>query len=128
MSNIERFKNTVLWGFVLWGIGYLAGIILFFVVPKEYIGLIITPFATLLTVWVVLKKIKRPGLLCYFGLGLIWTIMAALLDYIFLVQLLKAGGAYYKSDVFLYYILTFMLPLIVGYWKYLHKPKKAELF
>ena len=128
MSNSERFKNTLLWGFVLWLIGYIAGIVLFFVAPKDYIGLIITPFATILTIWVVMKKIKRPELMCYFGLGLIWTIMAVVLDFIFLVLLFRAGTSYYKSDVFLYYILTFTLPLFVGYWKFKHKSSKVKLF
>ena len=128
MSNTEKLKNTLLWGLVIWLIGYAAGFILFFVVPKNYIGWVITPFATLLTIWVVAKKIKRPQLMCYFGLGLIWTIMAVVLDFIFLVQVFHAGSAYYKPDVFLYYILTFTLPLIVGYWKSKHRNPEAELF
>jgi hypothetical protein len=128
MSNAQRLKNTMLWGFALWLIGYLAGIILFFVVPKDYIGWVITPLAIVLTIWVVMKKIKRPKLMCYFGLGLIWTIMAVALDFIFIVLLLHTGKTYYKPDVFLYYILTFSLPLIIGYWKFKHKLTTAELF
>lgn len=54
--------------------------------------------------------------------------MAVLLDYIFLVKMLGAGTAYYKADVSIYYGLTFILPIIVGYWKFKHKPKDAELF
>jgi len=128
MTVKEKVKNMLLWGFILWFIGYIAGIILFFLVPKELIGWVITPFATLLTIWVLMKKVKRPELMCYFGTGLIWTIMAVALDYIFLVKLFNAGLSYYKPDVYLYYALTFTLPIIVGYWKYIHKPQKAELF
>jgi len=128
MSNAQKLKSTLLWGFTLWFIGYLAGFMLFFVVPKDYIGWIITPFATVLTIWVVIKKIRRPELVCYFGLGLVWIIMTTVLDYIFLVKLLNTGNSYYKPDVFLYYILTFTLPIIVGYWKYQRKSKKAKLF
>lgn len=128
MTNIDRFKNTVLWGFILWLIGYIAGFVLFFLVPKEMIGWIITPFATVLTIWVLLKKIKRPEMTCYIGLGLIWTVMAVALDYIFMVKLLKTGTSYYRPDVFIYYILTFILPIIVGCWKFKHKKSKTELF
>ena len=128
MSTKEKIKNMLVWGFILWFSGYIAGIVLFFVVPKEYIGWVITPFATLLTIWVLMKKVKRPELLCYFGTGLIWTIMAVILDYVFLVTLLKTGSGYYKPDIFLYYILTFVLPMLVGYWKFKHKSPKAELF
>ena len=128
MSIKEKLLNTFIWGFVLWLIGYMLGFILFFIVPKEYIGWVITPFASIFTIWVILKKVKRPSLTCYVGLGGVWTIMAIVLDYIFLVTMLKAGTKYYKPDVFLYYILTFTLPLIVGYWKYRHKSKMAKLF
>lgn len=128
MSIKEKLSNTFVWGFVLWLIGYIAGFILFFVVPKTYIGWVITPFATILTVWVIMKKVRRPELMCYFGLGLLWTLMAIGLDYVFIVKMLKTGTEYYKPDVFLYYILTFILPMIVGYWKYKNKSPKAKLF
>jgi hypothetical protein len=128
MSVKDKLKNMLLWGFILWLVGYIAGFVLFFVVPKAYIGWVITPFATMLTIWVLMKKVKRPELMCYFGTGLVWTIMAIVLDFIFLVTLLNTGFAYYKPDVFLYYLLTFTLPMIVGYWKFKHKPQNAELF
>jgi len=128
MSTKDKLLNTIVWGFILWLVGYIAGFVLFFIVPKEYIGWIITPCATIFTIWVIMNKVKRPELMCYFGLGLIWTIMAVGLDYIFLVKMLKTGSSYYKPDVFLYYTLTFFLPIIVGYWKYTHKPKSAKLF
>jgi len=128
MTVKEKVKSMLVWGFVLWLVGYVAGIMLFFVIPKEYIGWVLTPFATVLTVWVLMKKIKRPELMCYFGTGLIWTLMAIGLDYVFLVRMLATGSSYYKADVFLYYGLTFTLPLVVGYWKFKHKTKDAELF
>ena len=57
MSFKDTFINALVWGIALWLIGYIAGFILFFVVPKAYISLIITPFATFVTIWVVIKKI-----------------------------------------------------------------------
>lgn len=128
MTVKEKVTNMLLWGFILWLVGYIAGIVLFFVVPKDMIGWIITPFATLFTIWVLMRKVKRPELMCYFGTGLIWTIMAIALDYLFLVRPFKVESTYYKPDVFLYYFLTFALPIAVGYWKYTHKSPKAELF
>jgi hypothetical protein len=128
MKTSEKIKNMLIWGFILWLVGYIAGIVLFFVVPKDYIGWIITPLATAFTIWVLLRKVKRPELLCYFGTGLIWTIMAILLDYLFNVVLFKIGDSYYKPDVFLYYFLTFTLPIAVGYWKFKHKSPQAKLF
>jgi hypothetical protein len=55
--------------------------------------------------------------MCYIGLGVIWTILAVALDYVFLVKLLSATD-YYKLDVYMYYILTFVLPIIVGAYKF----------
>lgn len=123
----DRMISTFLWGFILWFIGYIAGILLFFVVPKDLIGWVLTPLATLFTIWVLMKKIKRPEMQCYIGLGIVWTIMAVILDYLFLVKLFKADN-YYKPDVFLYYFLTFALPIVVGYWKYTRKPAKSKIF
>jgi hypothetical protein len=128
MSNLERIKNSLFWGIILWLIGYIAGVVLFFIMPKDYIGWVITPLATLITIYILIKMIKRPSLTCYFGLGLIWTIIAVLFDFIFIVKLFNSGISYYKSDVFLYYILTFTLPIAVGYWKFVHKNSQTQLF
>lgn len=128
MTPKQRILNSLIWGFVLWFSGYIAGILLFFIVPKDLIGWVITPFAILFTVWVLVYKIKRPSFTCYFGLGLIWTLMAIALDYIFIVRMFNTGTSYYKLDVFLYYLLTFLLPMGIGYWKMKYNTKKSELF
>jgi hypothetical protein len=118
------FLNTLFWGFILWLFGYILGFVFFAFIPKESIGWYIMPFGIIATLWVLLKKIKREQFTCYIGLGVIWTIMAIVLDYIFLVKLLKATD-YYKLDVFLYYFLTLVLPITVG-WFTLKRVKKLE--
>ncbi|MFA6295000.1 MAG: hypothetical protein WC666_01065 [Candidatus Paceibacterota bacterium] len=111
------FLNTVFWGFILWFFGYALGIIFFAFVPKDLIGFFILPLGVALTLWVLLKKIKREEFMCYIGLGIVWTIMAVALDYIFIVKLFKSAD-YYKPDVYVYYALTLILPIIVGWWKF----------
>lgn len=111
------FLNTLFWGFILWLIGYVLGIILFAFVPQEQIGWYIMPLGVIVTLWVLAKKIKRDSFTCYIGLGIIWTIMAVLLDYVFLVKMFNSAD-YYKLDVYVYYIVTFILPLIVGWYKF----------
>jgi hypothetical protein len=128
MTTSEKIKNMLTWGFILWFVGYLGGMVLFFVVPKDYIGWVLSPFASIFTIWVLMTKVRRPELMCYFGTGLIWTIMAIVLDYIFIVILLKTGSSYYKLDVYLYYFLTLVMPIGVGYWKFKHKAVDAKLF
>lgn len=110
------FLNTLFWGAVFWVFGYVLGIVLFMFVPKDMIGWYILPFGVALMLWALLKKIVRQQFGCYFGLGLIWTVMAVALDYIFIVKLFKSAG-YYKPDVYVYYALTFALPLAIGWYK-----------
>lgn len=116
------FLNTIFWGAVLWLIGYALGFLFFAFVPKGMIGWYIMPFGIVLTLWVLFKKIRRDSFTHYVGLGLIWALMAIVLDYLFLVRMLQATD-YYKLDVYLYYVLTFALPLIFGWYKM--RPKRS---
>ena len=116
-NPMKIFLNTVMWGLVLWLFGYILGIVFFTLVPKNLIGFVILPLGVAFTLWVLIKKIKREEFGCYFGLGLIWTIMAVGLDYLFIVKMLKSTD-YYKPDVYVYYTLTFLLPLAVGWFKF----------
>ena len=111
------FVNTIFWGFILWLFGYILGFVFFALVPKNVLGWYIMPFGIVFTLWVLLKKIKREKFMCYIGLGVIWTIIAVVLDYIFIVKMLKSTN-YYKLDVYIYYILTFILPIIVGWYRF----------
>lgn len=112
-NNIQLLKDSLIWGFVLWLIGYLLSFVLFFIVPLSMIGWFIAPIGTAITLIVLFKKIKSNDFKYYLTLGIIWTLMAIILDYIFIVKLLKPVG-YYKPAVYLYYGLTFALPLFVS--------------
>lgn len=106
----QFYKDAFLWGFVLWLIGYLFGIVLFFVVPQSMIGWAILPIGTTITLWVLFKKIKGDSFFYYLYLAIIWMLIAIMFDYLFIVKSLNADG-YYKIDVYVYYVLTFILPL-----------------
>jgi len=124
-NNGKIFLNTLLWGFVLWLFGYILGFVFFALVPKEVIGWYIMPFGILATLWVLFKKIERKQFMCYFGLGLIWTVMAAVLDYLLIVKMLSAVN-YYKLDIYFYYGLTFFLPIAVGWYKMMNSNKLEQ--
>jgi hypothetical protein len=115
-NKTKILLNTLFWGFILWLIGYVLGIIFFALVPPAMIGWYIMPLGVLITLWVLVKKIKRESFGCYFGLGLVWAVMAIILDYFFIVKLFQSAD-YYKADVFVYYALTFILPLLIGWFK-----------
>lgn len=107
------FLNTVLWGFALWLYGYILGFVFFAIVPKDQIGWYIFPFGLAAILWVLVRKIKRDEFKCFIGLGIVWTVLAIVLDYVFLVKMLSATN-YYKLDVYMYYVLTLTLPILVG--------------
>lgn len=115
--NKQSIKDTIGWGLILWLVGYVLGIILFVIVSPNVIGWIIMPVGMIITLWVLFKKIKAESLQYYFLLAVVWSVMAVIFDYIFIVKMLKPAGGYYKLDVCLYYVLTFILPLIVGWYK-----------
>jgi hypothetical protein len=48
------------------------------------------------------------------SLALVWSAMAVVLDYLFIVKAFNPADGYYKADVYLYYLLTVLLPLAVG--------------
>lgn len=54
----QFIKSSLIWGFILWLIGYVLGFILFAVVPVSLIGWTIMPIGVVITLWVLLKKIK----------------------------------------------------------------------
>jgi hypothetical protein len=112
--NKSLLKDGLGWGFVLWLIGYILGFVFFALVSPSMIGWIIMPIGTIITLWVLMKKVKGDSPQYYLSIALIWTAMAVVLDYIFIVKMLNPADGYYKFDVYLYYALTFLLPLIVG--------------
>jgi hypothetical protein len=112
------------WGFVLWLFGYLLGILFFAIVPANLIGWVIMPIGILFALWILFTRVRGESLRYYVLLAVVWTLIAILCDYFLLVQLFKPVDGYYKVDVYLYYIITFVLPIIVG-WRKLTTGKPA---
>jgi hypothetical protein len=115
--NRHLLKDTLGWGFVLWFIGYVLGILLFAVLPISVLGWIIMPIGVAITLWVLLKRVNNDSLQYYAIIAMAWTSIAIISDYIFLVKAFKPADGYYKVDVYIYYALTFVLPLLVGWRK-----------
>lgn len=115
--NKQFYKDALGWGFILWLIGYILGMVLFAVVPVAVLGWIIMPIGTIITFWVLLKKVKADSFQYYLFLAIIWTLIAIVFDYLFIVKMLKPADGYYKLDVYIYYASTFIIPFIVGWRK-----------
>jgi hypothetical protein len=86
-------------------------------VPANVIGWYIMPFGVVLTLLVAFKLIKRADWQYYLKIAIVWTILAIVLDYLFIVLLLHPADGYYKMDVCFYYDLTFIIPFGVGLFK-----------
>lgn len=116
LMNKKILKDAVGWGVGLWFIGWVLGIIAFMVVSPNMIGWVVSPIGILITLWVLFKKVKGESLKYYFKIAIVWTVIAVVFDYLFLVLLFKPADGYYKLDVYFYYVTTFVLPLFVGFF------------
>lgn len=110
---MQRFvlRDVIGWGFGLWLIGYLLGFVFFALVPPAQIGWYVMPLGIAITCLVLWKRVHpgsiRDGVL----IGVGWAAIAVVCDYAFIVKLLNPPDGYYKLDVYLYYLLTFLLPI-----------------
>jgi hypothetical protein len=105
------------WGTAVWCFGYVLGIALFFVLPVALIGWTILPVGLAFAIWVSMTRVDEDRFASYAVVALVWTAIAVVGDYIFIVKAIKPADGYYKLDVFIYYALTFLVPCVVGWWK-----------
>ncbi|VVB63619.1 Uncharacterised protein [uncultured archaeon] len=111
----QLIKDTAVLGTALWLIGYLASLVLFFTPYAGVMGWILLAVFTPVTIVIVLwwfRKRERLRLQYYAGVGVAWVLIAIVLDYLFIVLLFQAN--YYGIDVFVYYAVTFLIPVGVG--------------
>jgi hypothetical protein len=109
-------RDTLGLGTFFWLIGYLASMVLYFSPFSSSMGWIILVIFTPFTIWVTWWWFRQGDLLTlqyYTSVGFSWTLIAIVLDYLFIVQLFKSA-TYYAADVYLYYILMFLIPVSIG--------------
>ena len=104
--NMQFLKNINSWlgiYFGFWLIGYILSIILFYACAyfQLSVGLLLQSQQSLhFGFWL---KIKSSSLQYYLIVGVIWTILAVVLDYFLIVKAFKPEDGYYKLDVCFYY-------------------------
>jgi hypothetical protein len=111
----QWIKDTAGPGVVLWLIGYLASLALFFSPYAGIMGWILLVIFTPVTsaiAWWWFRSREPLSLQYYAGVGVAWMLIAVVLDYLFIVLLFQA--TYYGPDVFVYYAVTFLIPVGVG--------------
>jgi hypothetical protein len=124
---MQRIKDTAGAGILLWLIGYLASLALFFSPFAGIMGWVLiaifTPVTIAITWWWFTGR--DLSLSYYAGVGIAWAAIAVVLDYLFIVLLFHT--AYYGPDVFVYYALTFLIPVGVGLIRLRRKPAAAQV-
>ena len=115
--NKQLVKDALLWGFLLWLFGYILGFIFFAFIPTPLMGWFIMPFGIVVTLFVLWKLVKVQTFRDFLLMAVIWTLIAIIFDYIFLLQVLHPVDGYYKLDVYIYYFLAFLIPAVYGYVK-----------
>jgi hypothetical protein len=111
----QWIKDTAVLGTGLWLMGYLASLVLFFTPFAGIMGwillIIFTP-VTIAVTWLWFRQRKGLSLEYYAKVGIVWVLIAVVFDYLFIVLLFQT--TYYEADVFVYYALTFLIPVSVG--------------
>jgi hypothetical protein len=111
----QWFNDTLGLGFLLWFIGYIASIILFFLVPSDVIGWILFVLFTPVLIAITVTRFRNRSLHLgyYVIIAVIWTGIAIAADFLFIVLLFNPDN-YYHASVLLYYLETFLAPVIMG--------------
>jgi len=112
----QWINDTAGLGMALWLIGYLASLALFFTSFAGIMGWILlavfTPVTSAIAWWWFRQREPPLPLQYYAGVGLAWMLIAIVLDFLFIVLMFQA--TYYDVDVFVYYAVTFLIPVGVG--------------
>ena len=108
--------DTLGLGAAIWLMGYLASLFLYFVVPAGVLGWLLFVAMTPIALCIAYLRFgkRRERMRYYLMVAAAWTALAVVLDYLFIVAAFHSS-AYYKADVFVYYLTTFAIPLLVGF-------------
>ena len=115
--NGRLLRDVAGWGFLLWLIGYVLGFLFFAFVPAVLIGWYVMPIGIAITCLVLWRWIRLDSMANAVVVGIGWSAIAIVCDYVFLVKLLNPADGYYKFDVYLYYALTLALPPVAYQFK-----------
>ncbi|HEY7777097.1 MAG TPA: hypothetical protein VIA09_01030 [Nitrososphaeraceae archaeon] len=102
-------------GCILWFIGYAFSLSLFPIVPVAMIGWLVSAVLIPITILVALTRFKNSQMSFsyYLFVGIVWLAIAFSLDYLFIIVAFNVSN-YYNLDVFIYYVVTFLIPLVIG--------------
>jgi hypothetical protein len=112
----QLLRDTLGTGILLWLAGYLASMAVYFSpLPYNLWGRVVLVLYIPFVVWVTAWYFAGRSLpfRYYAAVGIAWSLAAVMLDYPFIVLRFGAYG-YYTPDVYLYYAIMFLIPVMVG--------------
>ncbi len=115
LTTKRKLIDTLGYGLILWLIGFALGMLLFPFVPVSLIGLPILAVLIPVTIFVAYKRFKKISAPSsyYLLVAVVWVLFPVILDYLFLVKAFNVQN-YYDLDLIVYYISTFLIPLVIG--------------
>lgn len=123
----QKLVDTLAGGFGLWILGFALGMMLFPFVPVARLGWFIVPVMAIVTVYVAYQRLRHSDeTIGYFVLvGITWLAIAVVLDYLLIVKAFAAEN-YYDADIFIYYALSLLIPIVVGVRHGKSQPKASD--
>ena len=118
MFSKEKLVDLFGYGIGFWLLGYIPGIILFMFLPLNLLGWILIIIFSPIYIYLTLKRFNNryEEFKYYTLMAIVWTVIAIVFDYLFIVMLFSNPN-YYQIDIAVYYLITFIVPLGIGFAK-----------
>lgn len=121
----SRVSDAVGIGCLLWLMGFALSLALFALLPERLMGQVILTIMAPVSFVIAFYRLrfKSEHILYFVLVGIIWLFIAIVLDYIFIVTLFSIKN-YYDAEVVFYYLITLIIPILIGYL-YRRKTKRG---
>jgi len=94
-------RDVIGWRFILWLVGYVLGFVFYALMAPALIGWYVMPVGIAVTCLVLWRWVRVVPLRDAALLGIGWSTIAIICDYLFIVKVLNPPDGYYKPDVYL---------------------------
>lgn len=108
--------DTLVYGLVIWLVGFVLGMVLFPFVEISVMGWILMPVTLIVALFLsmrIRRKRSAAAVSTFIGVGLSWVALSLILDYAILVKGYSAEN-FYDVDIIIYYIGVLLIPIIVS--------------
>lgn len=114
-SSKSGLSDALGMGSLLWLMGYVLSLVLFAIIPEKLMAQIILAIMTPVFFIIAFYKLrfKSEHISYYVLIGIVWLSVAVVLDYLFIIRLFNVKN-YYDIEVIVYYLITVIIPILIG--------------